>query len=75
MFGESSHFTFTYHVISFILRLFTRTVNVTIFMSGTFDLFDVLCKQHTGLPVEDLRGQPPPPPPRPKNFSFSCNFL
>ena len=26
--------------------LFTRTVNVTVFVSGTFDLFDVTCKQH-----------------------------
>ena len=24
---------------------FTRTVNITVFMSGTFDLFDVVCKQ------------------------------
>ena len=26
--------------------LFTRTVDVTIFVSGIFDLFDVTCKQH-----------------------------
>ena len=26
--------------------MFTRTINVTIFMSGTFDLFDVMYKQH-----------------------------
>ena len=25
---------------------FTRTVNVTVFVSGTFDVFDVACKQH-----------------------------
>ena len=25
---------------------FTRTINVTVFMSGTFDLFNVICKQH-----------------------------
>ena len=24
---------------------FTRTVNITVFMSGTFDLFDVVCQQ------------------------------
>ena len=27
---------------------FTYTVNVTIFMSGIFHLFDVMCKQHHG---------------------------
>ena len=26
--------------------LFTRTVHVTVLMSGTFDLFDVTCEQH-----------------------------
>ena len=26
--------------------LFTHTVQVTVFMSGTFDLFDIMCKQH-----------------------------
>ena len=25
---------------------FTRTVNVTVFMSGTFDLFNNKCKEH-----------------------------
>ena len=25
---------------------FTHTVNVAVFMSGTFDLFNVMCKQH-----------------------------
>ena len=25
---------------------FTRTLDVTVFVSGTFDLFDVMCKQH-----------------------------
>ena len=27
-------------------RLFTCTVNVTVFVSGTFDLFNVTCKEH-----------------------------
>ena len=31
---------------TFTLVEFTRTANVTVFVSGTFDLFDVLCKQH-----------------------------
>ena len=26
--------------------LFIRTVNVTIFVSGIFDLFDTMCKRH-----------------------------
>ena len=26
--------------------MFTGTINVTIFVSGTFDLFDVMYKQH-----------------------------
>ena len=26
--------------------MFTRTINVTIFVGGTFDLFDVMYKQH-----------------------------
>ena len=25
---------------------FTNTVNIPVFISGTFDLFDVLCQQH-----------------------------
>ena len=25
---------------------FTHTVNVAVFVGGTFDLFDVMCKQH-----------------------------
>ena len=25
---------------------FTRTVNVTVFVSGTFDLFNVMCKRY-----------------------------
>ena len=29
-----------------LIALFTRTVNVTVFMSGNFDLFDVVCKQN-----------------------------
>ena len=26
--------------------MFTSTVNVACFVSGTFDLFDIMCKQH-----------------------------
>ena len=26
--------------------LFTRTINVTVFVSGIHDLFDISCKQH-----------------------------
>ena len=29
-----------------VFRLVTRTINVIVFMSGIFDLFDVTCKQH-----------------------------
>ena len=32
------------HVLGFFVS-FTHTVNVTVFVSGTFDLFDVMCKQ------------------------------
>ena len=29
-----------------LIALFTRTINVTVFVSGNFDLFDVVCKQN-----------------------------
>ena len=31
---------------SAIKASFAHTVNIAVFISGTFDLFDVLCKQH-----------------------------
>ena len=34
--------------------LFTRTINVTVFADGTFDLVNVMCKQHHMICVEPI---------------------
>ena len=32
--------------VDFLIALFTRNVNITVFMNGNFDLFDIMCKQN-----------------------------